>query len=64
MLQNQYDIVHIHYSYGRDLFRLPLEDITKIIVSDVTPIIHEVLKNHQYQELVKYCIQTTGDLAR
>lgn len=52
MLQNQYDVVHIDYSYGQDLFKLPLEDITKIIVNDVNPIINEVLKHHQYQETV------------
>ncbi|QIZ08617.1 alpha/beta hydrolase [Priestia megaterium] len=52
MLQNQYDVVHIHYSYGQDLFKLPLEDITKIIVNDVKPIIDDVLKNYQYQETV------------
>ncbi|MEY2196992.1 alpha/beta hydrolase [Neobacillus sp. BF23-41] len=52
MLQNQYDVVHINYSYGQDLFKLPIEDITKIIVNDVNPIINEVLKHHQYQETV------------
>ncbi len=52
MLQNQYDVVHIHYSYGKDIFKLPLEDITKIIIEDVTPIIDEVLKNHQDQKAV------------
>ncbi|MBD1383544.1 alpha/beta hydrolase [Metabacillus arenae] len=51
MLQNPYDVVHIHYSYGQDLFKLPLEDITKIILYDVNPIINEVLKNNQYQEI-------------
>ncbi|MED3997969.1 alpha/beta hydrolase [Peribacillus frigoritolerans] len=50
MLQNQYDVVHIHYSYEQNILKLPLEDITKIMANDVNPIITEVLKNHQYQE--------------
>ncbi|WP_141430434.1 alpha/beta hydrolase [Bacillus sp. 03113] len=52
MLHNGYDVVHIHYSYGQDIFNLSLEDITKIIINDVKPIIAEVLKNNQYQEIV------------
>ncbi|MBM7583947.1 hypothetical protein JOC86_000484 [Bacillus pakistanensis] len=52
MLQNQYDVVQIHYSYRQDLFKLPLDNITEIIVNDVNPIINEVLKNSQYQETV------------
>ncbi|WP_379967491.1 alpha/beta hydrolase [Ectobacillus sp. sgz5001026] len=52
MLQNQYDVVHIHYSYGQDLFELPLDDITQIIVNEVTLIINEVLNNHEYVKTV------------
>ncbi len=52
MIQNQYDVVHIHYSYGQELLKLSLEDITQIIVNDVNPIINEVLKNHKYQETI------------
>lgn len=52
MLQNQYDVVHIHYSYGKDVIKFPLIDITKIIVNDVNHIITEVFKNHRYQETV------------
>ncbi|MFU2018883.1 alpha/beta family hydrolase [Peribacillus butanolivorans] len=52
MLQNQYDVVHIHYSYGQDVIKFPLEGITKIIINDVNHIITEVCKNHRYQETV------------
>ncbi|MFD4932438.1 alpha/beta hydrolase [Peribacillus butanolivorans] len=52
MLQNQYDVVHIHCSYGQDVIKFPLEGITKIIVNDVNHIITEVCKNHRYQETV------------
>ncbi|MFB7640999.1 alpha/beta hydrolase [Peribacillus butanolivorans] len=52
ILQNQYDVVHIHYSYGQDVIKFPLEDITKIIVNDVNHIITKVFKNQRYQEMV------------
>lgn len=52
MLQNQYDVVHIHYSYRQDLFKLPLDNITEIIVNDINPIINEVKKNNQYQDCI------------
>jgi hypothetical protein len=52
MLQHQYDVVHIYYSYGQDLFKLPLDEITDIILNDVSPVISDVLKNNQYVETV------------
>ncbi|MGG0847138.1 alpha/beta hydrolase [Peribacillus simplex] len=52
MLQTQYDVVHIHYSYDQDIFKHPLVDITKVIVNDINPVITEVLQNHEYQETV------------
>lgn len=52
MLQNEYDVVHVHYSYGQDIFKLPLAEITNMICHDVKPIIDDVLKSNQYQETV------------
>ncbi|WHY94456.1 alpha/beta hydrolase [Neobacillus cucumis] len=52
MLENKYDVVHIHYSYEQDILKLPLADITKIIFNDVNPVITEVLRENQYQEIV------------
>jgi hypothetical protein len=52
MLQNQYDVVHIHYAYDQDIFKHPLVDITKVIVNDINPVITEVLQNHEYQGTV------------
>ncbi|WP_019375769.1 hypothetical protein [Virgibacillus halodenitrificans] len=50
MLQHQYDIVHIHYSYEQDLFELPLDKITNIIINDVNPVISNVLQDKQYHK--------------
>ncbi|MGE1101987.1 alpha/beta hydrolase [Peribacillus simplex] len=52
MLQNQYDVVHIHYAYDQDIFKHPLVDITKVIVNDINPVITEILQNHEYQGTV------------
>ncbi|MGG4266585.1 alpha/beta hydrolase [Peribacillus simplex] len=52
MLQNQYDVVHIHYTYDQDIFKHPLVDITKVIVNDTYPVLTEVLQNNEYQETV------------
>jgi len=52
MLQNNYDVVHIHYSYGQNIFELPLEEITTIISNEVNPIVTKILANKQYEEKV------------
>lgn len=51
MLQNKIDVVHIHYSYGEHLLKKPLEEITKTIMSDVNPVIFDVFKSGQYNEI-------------
>ncbi|MCF6136415.1 alpha/beta family hydrolase [Pseudalkalibacillus berkeleyi] len=52
MLESEYDVVHIHYAYEKDVRNLPLENLTKIIVNDVNPIIEEVHSNKDYKEKV------------
>ncbi|WP_439744412.1 alpha/beta hydrolase [Bacillus pseudomycoides] len=48
MLQNKIDIVHIHYSYDERIMKKTIEEITKIMIDDITPVILDVLKNGQY----------------
>ncbi|EJR54096.1 hypothetical protein IIM_02152 [Bacillus cereus VD107] len=50
MLQNKIDVVHIHYSYDGQLTEKPMEEITKIMMGDINPIMNEVLKNGQYNK--------------
>ncbi|MFD9627251.1 alpha/beta family hydrolase [Peribacillus muralis] len=50
MLQNGFDVVHIHYSYEHDMLRHPMMDITKVMVQDCTLVIDEVCQNKDYQE--------------
>ncbi|MFF2753632.1 alpha/beta hydrolase [Psychrobacillus sp. NPDC058041] len=52
MLQNKIDIVHIHYSYGEHILKTTLEEISKTMVDDITPVILDVLKNGQYDETI------------
>ncbi|PGM50241.1 alpha/beta hydrolase [Bacillus cereus] len=48
MLQNKIDVVHIHYSYDEQLMKKTMEEITKIMMDDINPVINEVLKSGQY----------------
>ncbi|MGO0062489.1 alpha/beta hydrolase [Brevibacillus fluminis] len=52
MLQNQYDVVHVHYSYEQDVFKLSSEDLTTIIYNDVNAVITEVFNSRQYLNTV------------
>ena len=52
MLENMVDVVHIHYSYKQEIFELPLEQITEMLVQDVILFVNEVLRNKQYKETI------------
>ncbi|PFD39308.1 alpha/beta hydrolase [Bacillus cereus] len=50
MLQNKIDVVHIHYFYDEQLMKKTMEEITKIMMDDINPVMNEVLKNGQYNK--------------
>ncbi|EEM10844.1 MULTISPECIES: alpha/beta family hydrolase [Bacillus] len=52
MLQNKIDIVHIHYSYDEKTMKKTIEEITKIMMDDINPVILDVLKNGQYNNSI------------
>ncbi|QQZ07649.1 alpha/beta hydrolase [Heyndrickxia vini] len=52
MIQNKIDIVHLHYSYGGDLWKQPLDEISKTMMKDISPVISDVLKYGQYNETI------------
>lgn len=52
MIQNNIDIIHVHYAYGNDLLKMPLTEITDIMMADIQPIISDVLENNQYTETI------------
>ena len=50
MLEHKIDVVHIHYSYDGQLMNKPMEEVTKVMMDDINPIINEVLKSGQYND--------------
>ncbi|MFD6508977.1 MULTISPECIES: alpha/beta hydrolase [unclassified Bacillus (in: firmicutes)] len=52
MLENKIDVVHIHYSYDEHVLNKPMEEITKIMMDDINPIMNEVLKSRQYSNSI------------
>ncbi|MGE6375931.1 alpha/beta hydrolase [Peribacillus muralis] len=52
MLQNRFDVVHIHYSYESDIVSQPLGDITEVMVGDCNPVIADVCQKKEYQEIM------------
>ena len=50
MLEHQIDVVHIHYSYDEQVMNKPIEELTKVMMNDINPIMNEVLKGEQYNE--------------
>ncbi|MCH4569782.1 alpha/beta hydrolase [Bacillus sp. ES1-5] len=48
MLENKIDVVHIHYSYDEQVMNKPMEEITKVMMDDINPVMKEVLKGEQY----------------
>ncbi|WP_242293275.1 alpha/beta family hydrolase [Bacillus cereus group sp. BfR-BA-01381] len=50
MLEKKIDVVHIHYSYDEQAMNKPIEEVTKVMMDDINPVINEVLKNEQYSK--------------
>ncbi|PGK42857.1 alpha/beta hydrolase [Bacillus anthracis] len=50
MLEHKIDVVHIHYSYDEQIMNKPMEEVTKVMMDDIHPIMNEVLKGEQYNE--------------
>lgn len=50
MLEHKIDVLQIHYSYDGQLMNKPMEEVTKVMMDDINPVINEVLKNEQYSK--------------
>lgn len=48
MLEHKIDVVHIHYSYDEQVMNKSMEEITKVMMDDIKPVMKEVLKGEQY----------------
>lgn len=45
MLENNFDVVHIHYSYNQKEQNLSEEKLANLIVEDVNPVVTEVIND-------------------
>lgn len=52
MLQNNIDIVRVHYSYDEKTMKKNNEELAKIMMDDINPVMMEVLKNGQYSDTI------------
>ncbi|PEB95843.1 MULTISPECIES: alpha/beta hydrolase [Bacillus] len=50
MFEHKIDVVHIHYSYDEQVMNKSMEEITKVMMDDINPIMKEVLKGKQYND--------------
>lgn len=50
MLEHKIYVVHIHYSYDEQVMNKSMEEITKVMMDDINPIMKEVLKGKQYND--------------
>ncbi|HDR7602118.1 TPA: alpha/beta hydrolase [Bacillus mycoides] len=52
MLQKKIDVVHVHYAYDKEIMNKSMEEITKVMMDDINPVIVDVLKNGQYENSI------------
>ncbi|GGE59359.1 alpha/beta family hydrolase [Priestia taiwanensis] len=52
MLQHKIDCVHVHYSYEEDFLKKGYEGMADLMMEDVNPVINDVLKDRQYDEMI------------
>ncbi|EJR97747.1 alpha/beta family hydrolase [Bacillus cereus] len=52
MLEHKIDVVHIHYSYDEQVMSKPIEEVTKVMMDDINPVINEALKDEQYNYIM------------
>ncbi len=52
MIENQFDIVHVNYSYGPEFFENTPEQIRSIITEDVSDVLQQVFKEKSYDNII------------
>ena len=52
MLENRIDVVQVHYSFKENLSNYTIEEITKILMAEIDPILSEVLRLGQYNQTI------------
>ncbi len=52
MLENNVDVVHIHYSYEGGWSEKPVEEMSNRMMNDIQPVISEVLHHLPYSKIL------------
>ena len=52
MIENQFDIVHVNYSYGPEYFENTPDQIQSIITEDVSDVLQEVFGKKNYDDII------------
>lgn len=52
LIEEKMDIIQIHYSYDQDIFKTPIEEIARLMLNDVKPIITDVLNANEYDDII------------
>ena len=52
MIENQFDIVHVNYSYGPEYFENTPEQIRSILTEDVADVLQEVFEKKNYDDII------------
>ncbi|MGX9133496.1 alpha/beta family hydrolase [Rummeliibacillus sp. JY-2-4R] len=52
MLQNNFDVVQVHYSYEPTIFEKEIDYLSNLIIEDVDSVVEEVLATKKYKEII------------
>lgn len=52
MLENNIDVVHIHYSYNQSELNMLKDKLANLILEDVNPVVTKVVENGEYKETI------------
>lgn len=52
VLEAQYDLVQIHYSYEASHFKLAMQEFVSIIVDDIESVITDVVRHKNYEQII------------
>ena len=52
MIENQFDIIHVNYSYGPEYFENTPDQIRSIITEDVSDVLQEVFGKKSYDDII------------
>lgn len=52
MIENNIDVIHIHYSYGKNILEHKLPNMTDIMMEKIEPVIEWVLQKNAYENVL------------